>query len=281
MARGGKSKGNYQFDIPFEAISFDRVATDEQLRSHGVTLVHYAMTFCVENAATVDDTRNHINHQCSGGMKFEKVGEVEGLFTSNSTSSQWADYGLQDGSSSLITVPRYYDVRYDGGNCDCPIIIQTLDRFYIKDESVRVSNAQRFEHSQTLVDRMAYPVLSVQSLEDSRGNKYREGIDFDTKDGFIYWRSGHSPGYDTTIDKGVVCSIRYEYLPFYSVRRIPHEIRVSKSLDPITGETKLSRSPMQLLVDREWVFHDEDRDEREKPSDRDVPSPRRGSFGPR
>lgn len=281
--RSGAQPPRHDMRIPFQATSLDMEAQDQLVRSHGVKLTHLAMAYCVEGSISPDDIRPHEDHStCSGGMKFYEVGEVEGWIHSNSNQADWRDYGIQDGSTMLCTVPRFYDKRVDGQGCECPIVFQVMDRLYIAGNPVTVSNAQKFEHHQSGIDRMVFPVVSVQRLEDSRGKVYRPGVDFDVVGGNIAWRPGKAPGYDAVLGRGITCSIRYQYTPYYSVSRIIHEVRVTKDIDPVTGEEKLVRGPFELELTREWVFQDEDRAEGNKNATvRDVPAPRRGGFGPR
>lgn len=272
----------YDIVLPREDVSFDVEAFDSLVRSHGVTLEHYAATFCPIGIQDMDDMRSHVNHsECSNGMMYEKVGEVEGWIHSNSSNPTWEPAGIQDGSSVYLTLPRHYDKRFDGHACECPIVVQHYDRWYIKDLQVTVVNGQRFEHSQTDIDRLAYPVVGVLSLIDNLGKKYSQGVDFEVKDGLIYWLAGKSPGYDTTVGKGRICSVRYTYRPYYYVQQLLHEIRVAKDVNPMTGDVSLLRMPYQILLKREYAFENEERVAREKSSDRDVPAPRDGGFGPR
>lgn len=269
--------------IPFEAVSFDNDAFDNLIRSHGVEIIHEAISYCVEESISPDDIRPHANHStCSGGMSFDTVGETEGWFSSNGTSQDWKDAGIFDESKAYLTVQRFYNKRFDGHDCDCPVVFQVADRVYIKDNPIRVSNSQKFEHHQSGTDRMIFPVTSVQLLKDARGKKYRQGVDFEVTNGNIVWRPGKSPGYDPVLGRGVTCSIRYQYIPYYSVSRILHEIRVNKDVNVVTGEVNLVRGPFQLELQREWVFQNEDRaKDDENASVRDVPTVRKGGFGPR
>ncbi len=235
----------------------------------------------------MDDMRSHLSHStCSNGFIYDKVGEVEGWIHSNSSNPDWRAYGIVDGSGIMLTLPRFYDKRFDGHSCDCQIMIQHYDRFYIRDLEVTVLNSQRFEHSQTGIDRLAYPVVGIMSLIDSSGKKYIQGIDFEVVDGLIKWYPMKSPGYDAGggldgTGTGVICSARYSYRPYYYVERILHEIRVSKDVNPFTGAEGLVRMPYEIALRREWAFENEERVARDKASDRDVPAPRSGSFGPR
>lgn len=268
-------------------MSFDVDAFDSLIRSHGVVLEHWAATLCPIGIQDMDDMRSHFNHsECSNGFIYEKVGEVEGWIHSNGSNPKWEPYGIQDGSTVYLTLPRHYEKRFDGQPCELPIMVQHYDRVYLRDAQVTVLNSQRFEHHQSGIDRLAYPAVKVFSLMDSYGKKYRAGVDFDVIDGLIKWYPNKSPGYNPGggLDgsgSGIVCSVRYSYRPYYYVQQIVHEVRVSKDVNPYTGEESLIRMPYEILLRREYAFENEERVAREKSSDRDVPSPRSGGFGPR
>jgi hypothetical protein len=52
-------------------------------------------------------------------------------------------------------------------------------------------------------------------------------------------------------DRGAVCSIRYEYKPYWYVGTIPHEIRVVQVQDGF--DRKATRGPQMCVMHREFV----------------------------
>ncbi len=269
--------GRYDMQLPFEAVSFDLGAFDKLLQSHGVVIEIYSAMMCPLGSHDPDDIYGHLGHtECSNGFIYSKEGEAEGCFVGNSSTPNFQGYGISDESTAQMTVKRFYDCPENK-----PVLIGHYYRIYLKDCAVPVVNSEILEAHQSGVDRLSYPAIEVQRLKDARGQDYEQGRDFDVKNGMIHWHPGKGPGYDTVLGRGIPYSVHYSYRPFYYVKYMPHEIRVTKDVDPSTGEVSLVRAPYQLMLQREWAFHAEERVKREKGSDRDVAEPRSGSFGPR
>jgi hypothetical protein len=267
----------YDMNLPFEAVSFDIEAFDKLIASHAVTIEVYSAMICPLGSRDADDVHSHMGHsQCSNGFIYTKEGEVEAAFHGNESRPNFQGYGISDESTARMTIKRFYDCPRDK-----PVLIGHYYRIYIKDCPVSVTNSEVIEHHQSGVDRLSYPIVAVQRIMDARGQEYQEGRDFVVDAGLLRWLPNKGPGYDTKLGRGVPFSIHYTYKPFYYVKHIPHEVRVTKDIDPATGEVALQRVQYELIVQREWAFHNEGRKEREKATDRDVPAPRSGSFGPR
>lgn len=265
----------HDLSLPFEAVSFDIEAFDKLAVSHGVLVEVYSAMMCPIGLRDPHDARGHLDHsECSNGFIYTKEGEVEASFSGNSSQPNFQGYGISDDSTAVVTFERFY-------TCGKPVQLGHYYRVYIKNCPVDVTNSEKIEHHPSGIDRLAYPAVSVQHLMDSRGQRYAVGTDFDVKDGLIHWRPGRSPGRDTVLNRGIVISVHYTYRPFYYIKSLPHEIRVSKDVDPLTHEVKIKRMQYQAVLQREWVFEEQERTRREKDSDRDVPAPRSGSFGPR
>jgi hypothetical protein len=261
--------------LPSEGVLFDIEAFDGLIQTHGVQFVHYRSMPCPVGVTDIYDIHSHTEHNgCSNGFIYEPAGTVTGFFSGNQTSPMLEDLGVMDSSTVQVTLHRFYE----GGQDE--VLVQTYDRFFLKDFEGARTTSQRFEHHQTDSDRLQFPALKVHDLMDSSGNHYRQDVDFVIEEGCIKWVGSRRPGYDPKTEKGEVCAIRYSYRPFWYVKALLHEIRVAKDLDPITGETKLVRMPHAITLQREFVFENEQRDDR-KPDARDARGPRKGSFGPR
>lgn len=264
-------------NLPFSAVSFDMEAFDSLIASHGVTIEVYSAMMCPLGSTDADDAHSHMGHsECSGGFLYKKEGEVEASFLGNSSKPDFQGYGISDDSMASMTVKRYYDCP-----AGKPVLLGHYFRVYIKNCPVVVTNSEILEHHQSGIDRCSYPIVSVQRLMDARGVEYSEGTDFTVSGGLLRWNPNKGPGYDTKLGRGVPFAISFTYLPFYYIKQLPHEVRVTKDVDPSTGEVSLVKAPYQLVLQREWAFHDQGRQARDKSSDRDVPAPRSGSFGPR
>lgn len=263
--------------MPTESVSFDLDAFDNAVASHGVQLVHYRSLPCPIGALDIYDAHSHAAHDnCSNGQIYEEAGVCTAMFTGNQTVSVLEGIGFMDGSTSMVTLPRYYD------GTDEEVMVQSQDRFFLKDYQGSRVTSQRFEHSQAGVDRLSFPVLQVGLLMDSHGEKYREGIDFVVQNGLLRWTGPRRPGYDPKAEKGTVCSVRYTYKPFWYVKTLVHDVRVTKDVDPVTGDEVLVRMPYAVLLQREYVHQNEEKASGiASPDARDVRGPKRGGFGSR
>jgi hypothetical protein len=135
--------------------------------------------------------------------------------------------------------------------------MHTWDKLYLADIEIKVSLTQFVEADKKGVDRLRHPAVSISDLIDANGVSYEEGVDFKISDsGAIVWLGQKRPGWNATIGKGVVYSVRYMYTPYFIVDRILHEIRVSQSTrqDGKSFKRFLERMPYQVQVIRENAF---------------------------
>lgn len=273
------SSTTYAIDLPSEQLSFDVEAFDELIRGQGVTFVHWRSMRCpVGLIDQFDQRRPHDDHSgCSNGFIYTKAGLVTCLFMGNSKDSQNNEVGLLDHSECRSTVPRYYD------NTNTPVHIAPFDRLYLGNEDISVTNWQLVEHNISGKDKLAFPPVEVQDLIDSKGVRYVQGTHFDLTNGFIVWRMGEAPGVDPETSKGKIYSVRYIYQPFFYVKSLLHELRVSQSENPYTGERVVQKMPQTVALQREYVGLKEENDSEavNGMSMRQVQMPTSGSFGPR
>jgi hypothetical protein len=272
-----KPRQVYTTDLPNAAISFDVDAFDAALRSQGVTFIHWRAMRCPVGMVDEHDSRRpHEDHSgCSNGFIYSMGGEITCLFTGNSTQSVMAEVGVMDGSTVSVTFPRYYD------GTETPVYVAPFDRLYLAEESVVVPDWQLFRHNPSGVDKLNFPVVSVQDLVDSQNRRYSLG-DFEVRDGRLVW-VGNRPGVDPETGRGLVCSVRYTYRPYWYVRQLIHEVRVSQVENPYTGVRQVQRMPQAALLQREYVFEGSSTDTPSEVSDdpRDAKVPEVGRFGPR
>jgi hypothetical protein len=284
-----------------EAVNFDPDAFDDMLRSHGLTLVHWRALKCPLGAVDADDERSpHGDHgDCSNGFLYRVVAPITCAVSNNSDNPQVLDIGIVNQVNILITPPRSYDVlAIDGSPLQC--LMAPYDRLYLAEESITVINWQKFEVCGGPTDKLMYPLVMVEELVDSRGKWYQEGEDFTCEAGLLKWVPGHAPGTPRAeAGTGVICSIRYRYRPYWYVKDLPHEIRVTQLEDPITGVRHTVRMPQQALLQREYVFENQSNDPNAKENQdpnkvitgiaaslgqsnlRQIMAPRSGGFGPR
>lgn len=267
-------------NISFSAVELDLDAQDKFITSNGVELLHYRAVACPIGMVEVNDVRapHHEHSECSNGYIYELAGTVLGMPSNNSAMTSLEDIGLLDGSIMNITFPRFYADKPDKR-----VYVQLYDRFYIKGCEVLAPNTQRVEAHITGIDKLTYRAQQVEDpITDANGRQYTSA-DYRIENGNLVWTSDNRPGFDATINKGTIYSVRYLYSPYFYVSRIMHEIRIAHRTDFVTGERKSLRAPYAALLSREYYLYKEQRNEGQSSEDtrRDMPAPRDAMFGPR
>lgn len=260
------AKENIHSDLPQVSVTFDIEAFNEAIRSQGVKLVHFRAMRCPVGMIDLNDNRRpHPHHEgCFNGFLYEKVGCITALFTGNTKKKAMEDVGFVDFSTVQSTFPQTYD------NSEEKFIVAPFDRFYLDEQTVQVVQWQLFQHHETGMDRLKFPVECVQGpVIDAAGNKYYANQDFViTPEGQIRW-TGNKPAPELDVgpglgngfgtDRGVVCSIRYLYRPYWYVGNIPHEIRVAQVQDGF--ERRPVRAPQMCVLHREYVGQNVEQDQ--------------------
>lgn len=268
----------YATELPNAAVSFDVDAFDELLGSQGVTFVHFRAMRCpVGMIDQFDVRRPHEDHAgCSNGFLYTKAGVITASFLGNGKQTNVTEVGAMDGSTVNVTMPRFYD------GTEIPVYVAPFDRLYLAEENIVVVNWQLFQADATGRDKLNFPAVTVQDLIDAQGRRYDYG-DFEIREGRIAWQSGNRPGLDPETGKGLVCSVRYTYRPYWYVKNLIHEVRVSQAENPYTGVREVTRMPQAITLQREYIFEKEDRDEQavNPDSPRQVRPPDGPRFGPR
>ena len=279
MAKSNKNPPQiFTADLPTVQVSFDIDAFDEAIRSQGVKLHHYRAMRCpVGLIDQYDIRRPHNDHSgCSNGFIYTFAGEVTCLFTGNSMQNQIQDVGFVDGSSVSITLPRHYD-----DNSEKQLYLAPFDRMYLSEESILVPDWQLVTHHITGMDKLNRPAVIIQDIVDSSGKRYSPQ-DYHLVNGQIKWLTQERPGIDPETNKGRVFSVRFLHRPYWYVRQLIHEIRVTQFENPVTGERKIHKMPQAAVLVREQVFEkSENNEESSVTNPREVKGPESGSFGPR
>lgn len=265
----------YATDLPDAAVSFDIEQFDNAIRSHGVTFVHWRAMRCPVGMIDENDSRRpHEDHSgCSNGFLYTRAGEITCLFSGNSSQPQFSELGVLDSSTVTITLPPRYD---DNGE---PLYIAPFDRLYLKEESIVVPDWQLFRSTGSL-DKLRFIAVTVQDLVDAGNNRY-DGQDFSVDQGSIRWIGSRRPAVDPITGQGSVCSVRFTYRPYWYVKSMIHEVRVSQAEDPVTGERRIFRMPQSAQLQREFVFEKNSRDELAPDQARQVKAPDHLNLGPR
>lgn len=257
-------------------VFFDPEAFLDAIIDHGVELVHWRAMRCPGGMVSIDDMRHpNICHLgCSNGFIFSRAGSLKCLFSSNSDSPQVQETGVLDSSGVQVTLPTCYD---DGK----PVFVACFDRLYLAEERLVVPEWELVEYHITGRDRLRRAAVAVQDLIDSNGVAYKEGIDFEVRQGQIFWLTENRPGIDPATGKGRVYACRYLYRPYFYIKSIAHEVRVAQ-VDGPDGRVS-ARMPQAVTLQREFVFENESKDpEAPMPESwRQVKGPADGSFGPR
>lgn len=233
--------------------SFNEVAFRNAINSHGIRVVHFraipdpsAMTSKGDNRA-VDGIR-----MSSDGFIYEEAGTLQALFVSNSDEERILPEGIIEYSSAYMTLPEFYEDKPK-----VPVLVMPWDRFFLKDIEIRVAGRQTVEASSSGIDRLRFPATCVEYLIDAAGVKYDEEKHFEiTPDGNIKWINQTRPGWNASLNRGTVYSIRYRYTPFFVCQKLLHEIRIAQITNPATFQRSVQRMPYQILVLRENVFQD-------------------------
>jgi hypothetical protein len=257
-------------------VHYDTEAFDVNARSNGVVMEHWRAIRCPLGIGDRFDIRSHGDHSnCSNGFLYRYAGDITVFFSGNSSSIRLEDVGLVDGSTTQITLPHTYD------NSEEEVAVQHYDRFFLKEMVATSVNTQLVEAHITGYDRLQYQATKVEHIIDANGIEY--GVaDISIENGQVHWlNAARRPQYDAKNNRGTVYAIRYRYQPFWYVKNIVHEVRISRAYDHALQQEVVKRLPYAVMLQREYAFENEERSLREKADMRDVKSPRNGSFGPR
>lgn len=262
----------------FAAVAFDPKNFEGMIATQGIKLRHYRAFRCPVGIVDLNDMRRpeHDHTGCHNGFVYRESGCIMALFTGNSEQFNQTDVGQVDGSTVSATFQRYYE------NSKEDVFIAPYDRFYLDDDAISVPFWELFVSSTTDRQRLSFPVLDVQDLMDADGNSYSIGTDFDVKNGFICWCGDRRPRFDNETGKGVVCSARYTYRPYWVLTRLMHQIRFAQVPNPVNGTRPVSRMPYSGSLTREYSFNVLEQDAAtasQITTNRRVPSPADGSFG--
>lgn len=273
-------QGNVALAFPVQAVSFDPSAFDEAIHSQGVKLTHWRGQRCpVGMTDKYDHRRPHDDHSgCSNGFIYTKAGTVTALFTGNSYEERQQDVGLLDGSTVQVTTPRFYDEGPE-------VRITVFDRLYLKEEGITVEHWELVEAHVTGRDKLKFPVVKVVDVIDANNRRYDPG-DYTVENGQLVWTNGGGPGFNAQLNKGVIYSVRYEYVPYFYIQRIAHQVRVAQVETQL--ERVVMRMPQSMTISREYVFEKSDNDDQAELDSSDVQNalrqvkgPREGQYGPR
>lgn len=200
--------------------------------------------------------------RCHNGMMYFGDKTFIGTFMGNNIQRQFEIQGQFDSEQVTIAVPTQ---AADGSDLD----VQLFDQITLMDGNP-VRYYQRVEANQSGIDRLQFPAISIEVIIDSTGNQYVADVDFTVYDGNVKWISTNRPGYDLTIEKGIIYSISYYCRPLFTVISLPHQFRTTQALGA-EGKPYAQRYPSLAVCRKDFVPY--------RTSTRtDYPPPRNGSF---
>lgn len=249
---------------PNEAVNFDLGAFDDAIFAHGVPLEHQRCIPCPLGKRNVFDTRapDHDDHPgCDAGFLYRTKGVVRGLFTAANNKVQYTDNGMFVDQTVQVTTARCYNDGVD------KFYAQKWDRLYIADEAIVVPAWKTAQFNTAGVDRMDFPVVSIDYIIDSAGNEFTDN-DYQIVGGRIVWGQ-NNPGVDPATGQGRVYTCSYFYRPYWIVADLGHEIRVAGDHGAVL------QAPQNFYVQREHFFRNVQSDQE---SERQVPTPPDGAF---
>jgi hypothetical protein len=237
---------------------------EELIRSHGIRMIHARPVPCPKVKDLYSGEHDPSCNECFNGFLYYGHKEFVGAFVGNTNQRQFLVNGTWDLDQAQIIIPTKYN---DGSELD----VQFFDQIILPDFTVRYY--QRVEHSQGGIDRLHFPAKEVDFIRDANGRQYEEGADFIiNQSGYIEWISTTRPGYDITLDRGIIYSINYYCKPVFTAIGLPHQLRVSQSLEE--GKSVQTRFPQLVIVRKDFIPFD--------PSDKvgppDRPEPRDGGL---
>lgn len=265
----GKKAGKLQLDalpkapMELEQISFNMDKQDQFIQSHGISFIHYrAMPSPIGMKDRGEYRRSDsLDTISENGFVYKKCGEFRGVVLGNSKQKKPVEGGLYDFSEARLTLPRFYNEDSEEVPGERIHLVQG-DRLYLKNVSVEeknVVNYQRVQYNPNGSDYLQFPATYVEFLMDSLGNEYKNGVHFKIdKNGNIAWiKSKKNPGIDPDTGKGRVYSIRYRYEAHWYVSAVINELRIGNVTTD--GERKESRMGYQVMIQREYVYHNRNR----------------------
>lgn len=257
MASGNKARetGDTIYNLlPQEAVTLDVVAFDDLVHTKGVRFVHHRAIPCPIGLTDENDIhRVHADHSgCNNGFIYRAIGRVTAVFTANATDPKKTDEGYYDGSTVVVTFPRFYD-----DPAGKRIYVRPIDRLYLEEEDLLVAIWDKtHRRNDDLPDRVEFPIVQVEHLIDSTGAFWVQGQDFEISAGNIVWSPGRGP------TPGTVYSAWYLYRPYWYVDRLVHEVRVTPVPDVMDANlVATERLAYGAVLHREYVYRNQQNDE--------------------
>ncbi len=272
-----KSPGQDIFALPIAEdiakVSWNVDALDELVGNLGIEFDHFVAIPNVLGQADKGDYR-HVkggDFESSNGFIYKKVGTFTGVAISNSKYTKPMDGGQFDFSKAHLVMPRCYNKGKEFASGE-RIFMAPGDRIVYKDQKLNteVVHFEKIQAHKTGVDRLQYPAKKVEFIIDSANISYKEKQDFKIDDqGRVVWLTQKQPGTDPDTGKGRIYGIRYRYSAFFYVKDLLHEVRMTQISNPATLERSFERCPYSVLIQREYMFFNQQVDPKSDESNKE------------
>ncbi len=240
-------------------------AFNDLIQGKGIRMIHSKPIPCPNVRDIHASDHDPSCNSCNNGFLYYGQKEFIGAFMGNDNSRQFMINGQWDLDNATIVIPTKFQ---DGSEID----IQLFDQIIVPDFTVRFY--QRVEHSQSGIDRLQFPATKVDVLIDATGKQYTPDVDFSVDDaGNIKWHTQNRPGYDLSINRGIVYSVNYYCRPVFTIIGLPHQLRTTQTVGK-DGKPVQERFPQTAVVRKEFVPYNSG----DKIGPSDSPEPRDGSF---
>ena len=236
--------------------SLDPLAFEQLIKNRGLRWKHEKAVPC----PAVSDIEQQMHDPncviCENGMVFYGCSEVHGLFSNNKLERMYEIIGVFDVGQAVVTFSAYKDGPDGTPGMGEAVSMQHWDKLTCLDYQFRWQ--ERIEKSPTGIDRLRYPALDIEFVA-TKSKKYFVNTHFEINaDGNVQWISQDQPSYDQLNQRGEVYTISYNAQPVFYVVQLLHEIRATKAIDPMTGQSKAIRLPQQVLIMRDYLFKRKD-----------------------
>lgn len=228
---------------------------DQLLQNRGIRFVHQIAMPC-PNMKSLNSNNHHPECPfCDDSQLIHLPGkDIWGVFTNNTLEKMFEVQGVWEIGTAIITFPTEYG---GGGQAD----FNTFDRLVCPDFQVRLNDIKQYEPTSGNTQQLRYPIVKIENMVSVRGSNlynYVEGIDYTIDSGSIKWII--PPYYNDMEELGEVLSIVYVANPVYAVLNVMHELRVTQEFDVVTGSKIARRLPQQVLVKRDFLVNDADKE---------------------
>ncbi len=229
-------------------VSFDALAIDDFIESHGIAFNHFKAVPCPGSDTENGSLRStHEEHSCVNSFHYIYAGTFRGVLSNNPLNKAVLPEGIFDQSKAYVILPRFYTDTQETMHFTC---FDRIEMCKCDDPSVWVPYWEKLTDNQTGICRTRFPIQKIEYVINTYGEQYSGGIDFINYNGSLKWISQNRPGFDLMTQLGVPFSTRYLYKPNWYVSQLVHQIRLLNTATP-EGDKSQIRFPYMLQVLRE------------------------------